>query len=266
MPLSNVTKETKAAIRKCGYTVLTLALNQMVKNGHYKLAAMIIVALCLAPRKTETENNGVLSVLKNFKLQQSAKDTPVVQDIRRLAGENEYDKIMATLVANGWEPSHSFFPQHTNNLLETDDGVMFYTQAMRNGEVGPQVELCDLAGGQYERYFAHTRLIWDGGHAWVRVIGKQMKENSGYKMGRDCKELPNGYFEYRIPPYTVINRMRDDLCGRTLEDIMEPGVWYNYYFRPDTPLDLVDHEAEQRLAAARQNIANLIMKAGTLNG
>ncbi|MEK9180942.1 MAG: hypothetical protein AAB871_01770, partial [Patescibacteria group bacterium] len=219
MPLSKVKNEVRNAVRKTGYMTLAWALQRLIEHEQYNLAAMIIVALCLAPRKTELENNGVLSVLKNFKLQQLAQNTPLMDITRPLANESEHDKIMTTLIATGWQPSYDFFPQHTNNLLETDDDVMFYTPAMRNGEVGSQVVVCDLAGCQYEHYFAHTRLIWDGGHSWVRVIGKQMKERSGHKMGRDCKELPNGYFEYLIPSYTVINRMRNDLCGRTLADI-----------------------------------------------
>jgi hypothetical protein len=68
-----------------------------------------------------------------------------------------------------------------------------------------------------------------------------------------------------VPAETVLYSFGEK-DGRTLADLLEPGVWYNYYFQPDKPLDLVDHEAEQQLAEARQGIANAIIKFGMING
>jgi hypothetical protein len=265
MPLSNVTKEIRLAVRKAGYTVLTLALTQLVRNGNYNLAAAIIVALCLSPRKSVTENNGVLCVLRNIPLYREAQRNEMICALRDNMFENRHcDQIMATLVAAGWWESYYAFFRHTDPMLSTDDGMLFYNAPGQPGCVIPeQVTLCDLAGCQHEHYFQHTRLIRTDDY-YVRVIGKQMDRWN--KTKRSFTALPNGYFECLIPAETVVHRMRDELCGRTLSDIMEPNVWYNVYFEPDTPLDLVNHEAEKQLAAARQDIANLAVQFGQLNG
>ena len=80
----------------------------------------------------------------------------------------------------------------------------------------------------------------------------------------ESREHPNDYREYLVPSETVLHGFGEK-DGRTLADLLEPGVWYNYYFEPDTSLDLVDHEAEAQLAQAHQLIANLAMQFGQLN-
>lgn len=264
MPLS---MEVKQLVKKSGYSILAWALNVFIAQGQYNLVAMIVVALCLAPRKTELDNNGVLSVLRNFKLRQNKKQSELMYAIRDCAeGSKHFDKIGATLVATWWWEYSNFHPRHTDPRLGTDDSMMFFTSARDYNNVTYQDELCDHCGPcQHERYFRHYRLILEKEGDWnVRVIGKQM-DRWNSTMNKSSV-LPNGYFEYHIPAQTVLHRIGDDLDGRTLADVMEPGKWYNYHFQPDTALDLVDHEAEAQLAQTHQQIANLVMQFGQLNG
>lgn len=271
MPLSMVTNEAKQLVKKSGYSILAWALKTFLAQGQQKLVAMIVVTLCLAPRKSKLDDNGVRSVLRNFQLRQKAtKDQELMYCIMRLTQESRHhDKIGATLAAAWWWESYNFRLRHTDPTLSTDDSMMFFNSAIeRFGNTGDrqyQDELCDHCGCQREREFPHYRLVLEyEGYDGVRIIGKQMSE--WHSTAAKCKHLPNGYFEYRVPSNTVLYRISDELDGRTLEDILAPGVWYNYRFQPDTALDLVDHEAEAQLTDARQQIANLAMKFGRLNG
>lgn len=267
MPLSMVTNEAKQLVKKSGYSILAWALKTFLAQGQQKLVAMIIVTLCLAPRKAKLDDNGVRAVLRNFQLRQKAtKDQELMYYIMRLAEDSgHYDKVGATLVAAWWWEYHRFTPRHTDPMLSTDDSCMFFNSAVeRFGNTGDrqyQDELCDHAGCQREREFPHYRLVLEyEGYDGVRIIGKQMGE--WRSTAAKCKQLPNGYFEYRVHSNTVLYRINDELDGRTLEDVLEPGVWYNYHFRPDTELDLVDHERQRVM----QTLANTIMKVGQLNG
>lgn len=266
MPLSMVVKEK---VKKSGYHILAWALQVLIAQGQHNLVAMIIVALCLAPRKTELENNGVLSVLRNFKLRQNRYELKLKQAIEDQVYHHNhphFDKIGATLAATGWWASYCIYTRYTDPTLSTDDSCMFFNSVMDPvSREQYQDELCDHAGCQREYYFPHYRLVLEHeGRNGVRVIGRQM--DRWHSTEAKATRLPNEYFEYRIPSWTVLCRISNDLDGRTLSDVLEPGVWYNYRFLPDTPLDLVDHEAEQQLAEARQGIANAIMQFGALNG
>lgn len=236
MPLS---MEAKQLIKKSGYSILAWALKVLIAQEQRMLAAMIIVALCLAPRKTKLEDNGVRAVLRNKKLRQMAKqDDLLMCEVTRLAEDSRhYDKIEATLVAAWWWSSHGYnLKRRTDPILFTDDSCMIFGWDT-DTRLQQQDELCDHAGCQREREFPHFRLVLEHtGRDGVRVIGRQMGrwQNTAIK----CRPLPNGYLEYRIPSQTVLYRISDDIDGRTLEDVLKPGVWYNYHFQPDTELEL----------------------------
>jgi hypothetical protein len=255
-------------IKKFGYTALSLALKQLIINGQHKLAAMIIVALCLAPRRNGVENSGVRKILCSISLMRVAQaDGMFMYELRdqteHCANKN---KAEITLQSFGWFRYSSYWPGKRTPWLQANDSCIYFNSTGYIGlmQQGFQHCLCDHAGDQRRHYFPHFRMVWQGPeHYSVRFIGKQLDRDSAALS--NSKELPNGYYEYLVPAETVLYGFGEK-DGRTLADILEPGVWYNYYFQPDTELDLVDHEAEAALAGARQNIANLIMKAGQMNG
>ena len=257
-------------VKRFGYTALTLALNQMLKNGQRKLVAMIIVALCLAPRKREVENRGVLRVLRNIPLWRlGTADREFMYELRSsMEHSDNYNKVVATLTATRWfDRSAAYWPNHKTPYFSKNDSCLYFnSQKNWDDRDGFQHKLCDHAGCQRDEYQPHFRFLMSEDAYYVRVIGRQLADRNWWGTSTLVKPLPNGYGEYIVPANTVLFNCSDELDGRTLADVMEPGVWYNYYFQPDTALDLVDHVAEKQLAAARQNIANLIMQAGTLNG
>lgn len=247
-----------------GFSALALALKQLIRNGQRKLAAMIVVALCLAPRRTAIENSGVRRILRSISLQRLAKADPeLMYELRQQAEvSTNPNKVQITLVNTGWVSQIGFWPNNRNPWLQANDGCIFINSRKHNREhpAGFQRMLCDHAGCQYEHYFPHFRMIRKNEESYyVSVFGQQF-DRDGATLA-ESMEHPNGYREYSVPAETVLYGFGDK-DGRTLADLLEPGVWYNYYFQPDTPLDLVDHE----LARARQEIANLAMQFGQKNG
>ena len=272
--LSSTVEQVKLTIsdqvKRFGYTALTLALNQMLKNGQRKLVAMIIVALCLAPRKREVENRGILRVLRNIPLWRlGTADSEFMFELgNSMDTSGNYNKVVATLTATQWfMRGAAYWPNHKTPYFSKDDGcLLFNSQKDWDDRDGFQHMLCDHAGCQRDQYAPHFRFLMSEDGYYVRVIGRQLADRSWCGTRDSVNPLSNGYGEYLVPANTVLFHCSDELDGRTLADIMEPGVWYNYYFQPDTPLDLVDHVAEAQLAQAHQSIANLAMKFGQLNG
>jgi hypothetical protein len=240
--------DIRRAVRKSGYTILTWALKALIAQEQYKLAAMIIAAVCLAPRKTELENNGVLAVLRNAKLFQLAKTNAEFGSAltAEIIDHKHFSKIGMTFVAAGWWEDHSFYPDRKHPYMFTDDDIMYYASAM-NQETNEQTiyALCDHAGSQAGRYYRHFRLILDyNGYSGVRVVGRQMDRD--HRTLDKSTRIDNGYYEFRIPSTTILHRMQRSLCGRTLEDVMEPGVWYNYHFVPDSAPDTATAKVASR--------------------
>ncbi len=259
MPLS-MEKRMRKVVKENGYGLLAWALRKLIEHGQKNLVATIIVALCLAPRKTEMENNGVLSVLKSVKLHQAAKAVNLMSEILWIADRSfQYDKIVTTLAATNWIEFFDLHPRYTNPRLGTNDSMMFFTWI--NGwekKDNFQDTLCDHAGSQKREYFPHFRMIVESANRFeVRVIGKQMERWQSTN-NQTAKALPNGYFEYWIPASTVLSCISYDLDGRTLAEVLEPGVWYNYCFQPDTELDLIDREAEAARREVNQNLVNVL--------
>lgn len=269
--LSSTVEQVKLTVsdqfKKFGYSALALALKQLIQNGQRKLAAMIIIALCLAPRKTAIENSGVRRILRSISLWRLAKaDSELMYELRHQAERSANpNKVQITLVNTGWMSDMGFWPNNRNPWLQANDGCI-YVNSRRdsNDREGFQHMLCDHAGCQREHYFPHFRMIRnDENSYYVNVFGKQFDRD--HRTLAESVERPNGYREYVVPAETVLYGFGDK-DGRTLADLLEPGVWYNYYFQPDKAPDLVDHEAERQLAQAHQQIANLAMKFGQLNG
>lgn len=255
--------------KKSGYSALALALKQLIKNGQRKLAAMIVVALCLAPRKKGIENSGVRRILRNISLFRLANaDMDFVYELQHQADNSANpNKVNITLRAFGWQnvPGWSYWPNKQSPWLQANDGCIYLNwKTDHEDRQGFQRMLCDHAGCQQEKYFPHFRMIRkeELSHN-VSVFGKQFDRD--HRTLTESVDHPNGYREYWVPAETVLYGFGDK-DGRTLADLLEPGVWYNYYFQPDKALDLVDHEAEQQLAEARQGIANEIIKFGMING
>ncbi len=269
--LSSNVEEMKLTVsdqfKKFGYSAIALALKQLIHNGQRKLAAMIIIALCLAPRKSGVENSGVRRILRSISLWRLAKaDMEFMCELQREAGQcANPNKAMISLVATGWMESHNYWPNNINPWMLSNDGCIYLN--WRDWAEGSfkdfQHMLCDHAGCQHQEHFSHFRMIWDNYSNWgVRVIGRQLDRDR--KALKFTAALPNGYYEYMVPAETVLFGFGDK-DGRTLADLLKPGVWYNHNFEPDTELDLVDH-VKQEMADARQRIANTIMKFGAFNG
>jgi hypothetical protein len=238
-----ITQEIKRRLWEVGYTLFAPLLVKLVAGKQYNIVGLIIAALCLLERRTEIENNGVLSVLKNGKLEQ-AINLEVIDAIERWAKVfvGNYDKIVATLESCWWyihwTGNRSKFVHMQPVLTIYADNALYHLPVREPGERSKVVDLY-IASPVYDFTNAvSVRISYqhDGPDGVLVAVAFQRS------MSDDFHRLGNAWYGYRIPSETVLAGFDPLNNGRRICDALELGHWYDCRLRgfADEP-DFVDN-------------------------